>query len=64
MSRPLPLVTPENAFFWRSGEDGRLRLQRCGGCGRLRFPVAPVCPYCRSARTEVVPVSGRATVVA
>jgi uncharacterized OB-fold protein len=26
--------------------DGRLVLQACDECGRLRHPVAPVCPYC------------------
>ncbi len=64
MSRPLPSVTPENAFFWRAGADGVLRFQRCDDCGRLRFPVAPVCPYCCSARTTVDAVAGTATVVA
>ncbi|MCU4182887.1 OB-fold domain-containing protein [Acidiferrimicrobium sp. IK] len=61
--RPLPLLTIDNAFFWASGSDGRLRLQRCGDCGQLRFPVAPICPYCHSTVTEIAELSGRATVV-
>ena len=63
MSRPLPLVTPENAFFWRAGADGVLRFQRCEVCQRLRFPVAPVCPYCRSGQTAIAEVGGTAVVV-
>jgi acetyl-CoA acetyltransferase/uncharacterized OB-fold protein len=62
-TRPLPLVTPENEFFWRAGADGSLRFQRCGPCGRLRFPVAPICPYCFSMETSIAEVEGTATVV-
>jgi acetyl-CoA acetyltransferase/uncharacterized OB-fold protein len=61
--RPLPYLTPENEFFWRSGSDGRLRFQRCDACEQLRFPIAPVCPYCHSFETSIATVSGTATVV-
>jgi acetyl-CoA acetyltransferase/uncharacterized OB-fold protein len=62
--RPLPSVTPENSFFWRSGDDGVLRFQRCKSCQRLRFPIAPICPYCLSTDWAPAGVSGHATVVA
>lgn len=62
--RPLPQVGPDNEFFWRAGADGVLRFQRCGDCQQLRFPVAPVCPYCLSYVTEIADVSGAAVVVA
>ena len=62
--RPLPAVTPENAFFWQAGAENELRFQRCASCERLRFPIAPVCPYCLSFEWVAAPVSGRATVVA
>jgi acetyl-CoA acetyltransferase/uncharacterized OB-fold protein len=64
VDRPLPAVTPENAFFWRAGAEGELRFQRCTSCERLRFPIVPVCPYCLSFEWEPAAVSGRATVVA
>jgi acetyl-CoA acetyltransferase/uncharacterized OB-fold protein len=62
--RPVPNVDADNEFFWRAGKDGVLRFQRCTECHQLRFPVAPVCPYCRSFDTEIADVSGSATVVA
>ncbi len=62
-SRPLPELTPENEFFWTSGRDGVLRVQRSIPCGALLFPPTPVCPYCHSTEIDVVEVSGRATVV-
>ncbi|HEX3707052.1 MAG TPA: OB-fold domain-containing protein [Mycobacteriales bacterium] len=61
--RPLPHVGPDNDFFWRAGADGVLRFQRCSECQQLRFPVAPVCPYCLSYVTEIADVSGAAVVV-
>jgi acetyl-CoA acetyltransferase/uncharacterized OB-fold protein len=59
--RPLPLVTPENEFFWTSGADGTLRLQECRACESLIHPPAPVCRYCRSREMGVRAVSGNAT---
>ncbi|WP_046315790.1 OB-fold domain-containing protein [Mycobacterium sp. UM_Kg1] len=61
-SRPLPLVTPENEFFWTAGADGVLRLQNCLDCAALIHPPQPVCRYCRGTNMGVRDVSGRATV--
>lgn len=59
--RPLPLLTLDNEFFWKSGEDGTLRLQECGDCNALIHPPAPVCRYCCSHNMGVRAVSGRGT---
>lgn len=61
--RPLPQLTPANQWFWTSGEDGRLRIQRCTDCDAYVHPPVPICPVCRSRAWEPTPVSGRATVV-
>jgi acetyl-CoA acetyltransferase/uncharacterized OB-fold protein len=61
MGRPLPLVTPENEFFWRSGADGRLRLAACESCAAQVHPPAPVCRHCRGRQIGVRAVSGFAT---
>jgi uncharacterized protein len=42
--------------------DGRLVLQRCDACGRFRYPVAPVCPYCGGEALAWQELSGRGTV--
>ena len=62
--RLLPQLTPANEWFWTSGADGRLRLQRCSDCATLVHPPVPVCPACRSRAFAPSVVSGRATVVA
>ncbi len=61
--RPLPELTPANEWFWRSGADGKLRIQGCSDCGRLVHPPVPICPRCRSRASAPVEMSGRATVV-
>ncbi|MEO5586787.1 MAG: zinc ribbon domain-containing protein [Novosphingobium sp.] len=55
----LPLLTPETAFFWTSGADGRLRIQRCGDCGRWQHPPFPRCVKCGSEDIAPTVVSGR-----
>jgi acetyl-CoA acetyltransferase/uncharacterized OB-fold protein len=61
--RPLPQLTPADEWFWKSGADGRLRIQRCCDCGRYVHPPAPICPACRSRSLSPEPVSGRGTIV-
>jgi len=63
MSRPLPRLTPEVAFFWTSGADGVLRFRRCTVCGALQHPPGPVCRSCGSDRFDVAPVAGTGVVV-
>jgi acetyl-CoA acetyltransferase/uncharacterized OB-fold protein len=61
---PLPNLSPETEFFWKSGEDGKLRFQKDNACGALIHPPQPVCPYCRSSDLTIAEVSGSATLVA
>ncbi|KAA0232257.1 MAG: hypothetical protein JJLCMIEE_03299 [Acidimicrobiales bacterium] len=48
--------------FWEAVRRHELSLQRCAECGRWLFPPRPMCPDCRCAESEWVPVSGRGTV--
>jgi acetyl-CoA acetyltransferase/uncharacterized OB-fold protein len=59
--RPLPIITAQNEFFWKSGADSTLRLQECRACQALIHPPAPVCRYCRSRDIGVRDLSGKAT---
>jgi uncharacterized OB-fold protein len=46
---PSPLLPPRSrlsAPHLDALREGRLVLQACDGCRRLRHPIAPVCPYC------------------
>jgi uncharacterized OB-fold protein len=62
VTRPDPLITDDNEFFWAAATESRLVAQRCGSCGRLRHPPRPMCPHCHSLEVEIQELSGRGTV--
>ncbi len=62
-SRPLPLLTGDNEFFWTSGADGLLRIQECQACQALIHPPQPVCRYCRGHEMGNRAVTGFATLI-
>ncbi|MGJ3507894.1 Zn-ribbon domain-containing OB-fold protein [Enemella sp. A6] len=48
--------------FWDETRRGRLAVQQCTGCRRLRHYPQPLCPECRSAEFTWFPVTGRGRV--
>src|SRR5207244_12430261 len=60
--RPRPAITQDNAFFFEGAAQGKLLIQRCASCGRLRHPPRPMCPACRSLEWDTVEASGRGVV--
>jgi uncharacterized OB-fold protein len=61
-TRPAPIVTADNAFFWEACTRGELVAQRCGACGVLAHPPRPMCPHCHATQREVARLSGRGEV--
>lgn len=51
-----------SAPFWRSVEEGEMKLPYCPGCERFFFYPRPFCPNCWSEDVEWRPVSGEGTV--
>ncbi len=60
--RPLPDGERDLAPFFAAAKEHRLVVQRCGGCGALRFPPRELCSGCLSTEATWVPVSGRGEV--
>lgn len=58
-ARPVPQVTPYLAPFFAAAREQRLVVQRCSGCGALRFPPREICSTCLSTEASWQPVSGR-----
>ena len=58
-SKPLPKPTPETQPFWDGCKAHELRIQRCSGCGALRYWGQPMCSRCNSLESEAVKASGR-----
>jgi uncharacterized OB-fold protein len=61
-NKPLPEITDENREFWEGAKRGRLRMQKCGACAHIRFPISHVCPRCLSAEFAWTDLSGRGEV--
>jgi uncharacterized protein len=53
----------DDDFFWDGARAGKLLIQKCGSCGLVRHPPAPMCARCQSTDVDVVQCSGRATVL-
>ena len=58
----LPLCTLQKIPFFDALSGGSLRVQACGGCGRTRWPIAPVCPHCGGRAFTWRALSGAGTV--
>ncbi len=61
-ARPKPFVLEFTEFWWSAAREGRLLVQRCGGCGALRHPPSPACPACRSFEWDAVESAGRGVI--
>jgi uncharacterized OB-fold protein len=62
MQRIAPPLTPRTGDFWRSGQDGVLRIARCPSCALYVHPPRSICPRCRNRDVALAPVSGRGTI--
>jgi uncharacterized OB-fold protein len=58
-AKPLPTIEEGSRPFWEAAKRRQVSVQRCLGCGHLRFPPARICPRCRSERDQWVSLSGR-----
>jgi hypothetical protein len=61
-AKPIPQIEPAMAPFFAAAREHRLVVQRCAGCGALRFPARELCSGCLGTTAAWVPVSGRGEV--
>jgi uncharacterized OB-fold protein len=59
---PQPVPTLLTAPFWQGCNEGRLMLQRCEHCHKLRFYPAESCPFCGTLGGTWVAATGSGTV--
>jgi uncharacterized OB-fold protein/acyl dehydratase len=62
VARPQPATTHDNRWWFEAVAEGRLLIQRCTGCGRLRFPTGPMCPACNALGWDSVEAAGSGTI--
>lgn len=58
VAKPVPEITPELEPLFAAARERRLVVQRCTGCGTLRFPARPRCSTCLGKGAEWTPVAG------
>ena len=58
-AKPVPEPSRESRPYWDALHEGRLVIQQCGACGRLRHYPRPVCDACYSMESTWRQVSGR-----
>ncbi len=63
VAKPLPRPDRDSEPFWKGLREGELRVQRCRGCGALRWPARAVCNRCRSLASDWIALSGRGRIV-
>jgi hypothetical protein len=60
--KPVPSPTRDSQPYWMGLMDGRLLIQQCGRCGKLRHYPRPLCDACYSFEVNWVEASGKGTV--
>ena len=58
-AKPIPEPSPALAPYFAAARTGRLTVQRCTGCGALRFPPRELCSTCLGTEATWQEVSGR-----
>jgi uncharacterized OB-fold protein len=61
-AKPLPQISAEMAPFFEAARRQQLVVQRCRGCGTLRFPARDRCSACLGRRRSGCRCRGEATV--
>ena len=60
--KPLPPDLPLSRPYWEAARSGRLVVQRCTGCGKLRHYPTILCSACHSSSVEWTQLSGKGAV--
>ena len=58
----VPSPTPDTQPYWTGLMEGRLCLQACADCGKVRHYPRPVCDACYSMNVKWIEASGNGTV--
>lgn len=61
-TKPVPEPTPESKAYWDGLNEGRLLLQSCAACGRVRHYPRPLCDACYSFDVRWIEASGRGAI--
>ena len=58
VEKPVPHPSSLSAPYWQATAEGKLRLQRCVRCGKVRHYPQLLCSDCYSDQVEWITASG------
>jgi len=58
-AKPFPEPSRDSKLYWEALNEGRLVIQQCSACGKLRHYPRPVCDACYSMEVTWRQASGR-----
>jgi uncharacterized protein len=63
-TRPVFTVATDldNKPYWDYIRQHELRVQKCLTCGKLHYPVSPICPHCMGLESDWAKLSGKGKV--
>jgi uncharacterized OB-fold protein len=61
-TKPKPQISEVSRPFWEAAAEGRLVLQHCASCGKVRHYPRLLCDACYSDAVDWKPASGRGRV--
>jgi uncharacterized OB-fold protein len=62
MAKPLPVVDPGTAPYWKALTEHKFILKSCRDCGRAHFYPREACPHCYSDNLEWKEAKGQAEI--
>lgn len=55
----VPVPSEEDREYWAGAKEGKLLIQKCGGCGRLRDFPSMGCPHCGTTTWSWIQSKGK-----
>ena len=60
--KPLPIIDPDTAPYWKAAKDHMLLLKRCSSCGKAHFYPRELCPHCHSDTVDWIEAKGTGSI--
>ncbi len=60
--KPSPHADGASQPYWEGANQGKLLLQKCGGCGRIRHYPQVTCSACYSTESHSITAAGTGTI--
>jgi uncharacterized OB-fold protein len=60
--KPLPIIDPDTAPYWKASTEHRLLIKHCRDCSQHHFYPRELCPHCHSDAVDWVQAKGTGSI--